>query len=249
MLTSLEGGIVFGERTGDGEPEVVALHGWGRSHRDFVSVLSGEVGVEKCEFTSLAVDLPGFGSSPPPPTAWSTSEYAELIARVIGENAVVVLGHSFGGRVAVKLAAMYPQRVRGMVLTGVPLFANPGVRTRASVTFRLAKLLHRAGLMSDDRIESARRRHGSTDYRNAHGVMRDVLVKSLQDSYREDLGALACPVTLVWGDDDTEAPLAVARTAAEIVSNSNLVVCRGAGHLTPRTVPGELRTAIEGMLT
>jgi pimeloyl-ACP methyl ester carboxylesterase len=78
--------------------------------------------------------------------------------------------------------------------------------------------------------------------------MRDVLVKAVQESYEEDLSRIACPVTLVWGDDDTESPLTVARTAADLLSNSKLTVCQNAGHLTPKSVPGELRAAVEGIL-
>jgi pimeloyl-ACP methyl ester carboxylesterase len=93
-------------------------------------------------------------------------------------------------------------------------------------------------------MEALRQRYGSDDYRAASGVMRDILVRTLAEDYTAVLAALRCPVELVWGDDDTSAPLAVAEKLEAELSVAHLVVCAGAGHLTPLTVPGELRAAI-----
>src|SRR5712692_8093250 len=105
--------------------------------------------------------------------------YSEAVAPVLeGESPPLVLvGHSFGGRVAVCLAAARPELVSGLVLSGVPLLRPPGVPlARPSLRFRLAKTLNRAGVVSDARMEARRRRSGPPDYRSAAGVMRDVFV-------------------------------------------------------------------------
>ena len=59
------------------------------------------------------------------------------------------------------------------------------------------------------------------------------------------MATLRCPVELVWGDDDRDAPVATARALAETIPEARLTLCPGAGHLTPLTVPGELRSAVE----
>jgi pimeloyl-ACP methyl ester carboxylesterase len=94
-------------------------------------------------------------------------------------------------------------------------------------------------------MERARQRHGSADYRAAEGVMRDVLVRLVNERYEESLAAIACPVELVWGDDDPEVPPAVARALAAALPGATLTFCPGAGHLTPLSVPAELRAAVE----
>ncbi|MGP8223290.1 MAG: alpha/beta fold hydrolase, partial [Acidimicrobiales bacterium] len=66
----------------------------------------------------------------------------------------------------------------------------------------------------------------------------------LTEDYAPVLAAVKCPVELVWGDDDTAAPLAVAEQLERELSEAHLTVCPGAGHLTPLTGPGELRAAI-----
>jgi len=241
MLTSFAGARLFGESYGAGTPWALALHGWRRDHQDFDAVL-GPPGID-----AVALDLPGFGSAPAPEAVWGTPDYAQAVAAMLDEMAprVVVLGHSFGGRVAVQLAGIRPDRIAGLVLSGVPLHRSPTAQRKRPLRFRMARGLAARGLIGQERIESLRQRYGSDDYRAASGVMRDILVRTLAEDYSEALAAVRCPVELVWGDDDTAAPVAVAEQAQRELPNARLVVCQGAGHLTPLTVPGELRAAVE----
>lgn len=244
MLTSFAGARLFGESHGAGTPTVLALHGWRRDHRDFDAVFAGS------DLSAIALDLPGFGSAPVPDATWGSPEYAAAVAEVLDEMAprVVVLGHSLGGRIAVELAAARPERVGGLVLTGAPLFRPDGARAKPRLDYRLARRLARSGLFSAARLEALRQRHGSDDYRAAHGELRNILVKLLAEDYAPALAAISCPVELVWGDDDRAAPLAVAERIQAALAGSHLVVCPGAGHLTPLTVPGVLREALVRLL-
>ena len=243
MLRAFGGTGLFGERYGSATPSVLALHGWRRDHTDFDQVLRAAPGLG-----ALAVDLPGFGATPAPDEAWGSSRYAEALVPLVSEEMtppVLVLGHSFGGRVAVELAAARPDLVSALVLTAVPLFRAAGARRRPPLAFRTVRALRRAGLVPESRLEAARQRHGSADYRAATGVMRETLVKLLAESYDSQLSGLLCPVELVWGDDDAETPLDVGRRAAAMLGErAHLVVVPGAGHLTPLSAPGELRAAL-----
>jgi pimeloyl-ACP methyl ester carboxylesterase len=242
MLHSLAGGRLLGQRFGSGTPSVLALHGWGRSHRDFDAVLA-PLGGDPLD--AIALDLPGFGSAPAPPDAWGTAEYAALVSLVLDEMApqVVVLGHSFGGRVGVQLAAAR-QEVGALVLSGVPDLVRRVQRPQAPLRFRVARRLHRWGVVSDERIEAARQRHGSADYRAAAGVMRQVFVKTLAENYEDQLASIRCPISLVWGDDDMEAPVAGAEELTRTHTGTSLTICPGAGHLTPLTASRALRKAV-----
>jgi pimeloyl-ACP methyl ester carboxylesterase len=243
VLYSLADGRIMGRRFGLGTPVVLALHGWARTHRDFDAVL-GTAG--QPELDALAIDLPGFGVAARPPEPWGTPEYADFVVQVLPEMSkrVVLLGHSFGGRVAVQLAATHPESVAALVLSGVPDLVRRSARPKAPAGFRFARRLHRHGLVSDRRIESLRQRHGSADYQAADGIMRDVLVRTLAESYTAPLDAITCPISLVWGSDDTSAPVWVAEELARVHNATTLTVCEGAGHLTPLTVPEVLRQAV-----
>jgi len=112
----------------------------------------------------------------------------------------------------------------------------------------MARALHRAHLVGAVPMERARQRYGSPDYRAGQGLMRDVLVRLVNERYEDALAALQCPVELVWGDDDAEAPVETARALERSISGAHLSVCPGAGHLLPLTAPAELRTAVERAL-
>jgi pimeloyl-ACP methyl ester carboxylesterase len=247
MLRSLAEGTLFGEAWGPAPAKVVALHGWRRTHADFSAVLgpSSQGGA----LASLAPDLPGFGATPPPPTPWGSADYAELVAGLIetevGRSArVVVVGHSLGGRVGAALAAKRPDLVGALVLVGAPLVRRPG-RSRPPVAFRVLKTLRRWRLVSGQRMERARQSYGSADYRAALGVMRETLVRLVNESYEEVLRGVRCPVELVWGSQDTEAPPWVAQQLAERLPSAELSMCEGAGHLLPLERPAELRAGVE----
>ena len=235
MLTALLDGALFAERTGTASSRVLALHGWGRSRADLLPVVQG--------LDALVPDLPGFGASPPPPEPWGTEQYADQLAQVLGGRSWVLVGHSFGGRVAVQLAARHPSLVAGVVLTGVPLLRTLAT-SRPSLAFRVAKRLQAAGLVSDARMEQQRQRHGSADYRTATGVMRGTLVRTVNEDYRDLLPGISAPVRMVWGAKDTAAPLAMAREAQALLASAELVVSETSGHLLDEPLLALLRDAV-----
>jgi pimeloyl-ACP methyl ester carboxylesterase len=240
-LRSFLDGAVFAEVYGEGTPNVLALHGWGRRGKDFSTALEG--------FSGIAPDLPGFGASPAPDEVIGADAYADIVAELLDsfDRPPVLVGHSFGGRVAVCLAAKAPDRVSSLVLTGVPLIRLETGRG-PSVGYRLVRWLNRIGLISEERMERERRNRGSADYRAATGVMRDILVKVVNETYEGQLGRLNNRVRLIWGEDDEEVPVSVAEAAQALISDASLEVLPGVGHFVPLEAPDTLRTAIEEAL-
>ena len=240
MLRALTDGL-FAEQHGATPARVLALPGWMRPRADFRHVLDG--------YDALAVDLPGFGgASPEPAFATGAAGFAAAVAPALDACAdrVVLLGHSFGGRVAVNLAVTRPERIRALVLTGVPRLVAPDHVPTPSTSFRFVRWLHHHGVVSDRRMEALRRQRGSDDYRTASGVMRDVLVIAVNEHYEDLLPAIRCPVELVWGDDDTAAPLSMAERAQSLFgTEATLTIVAGAGHMTPLTAAPALRAALD----
>jgi pimeloyl-ACP methyl ester carboxylesterase len=244
VLKSFADGHLFGRTWGSGAPSVLALHGWRRNHLDFDPVFA--VPEFEGSHAAMAVDLPGFGATPPPPRGWGSFQYAVNLVPLFDDLAerVTVVGHSFGGRVALHLPSLLPGRIDRLVLTGVPLLDREGRRRKPKLAYRMGRRLNDLGVISDRRMEILRNKHGSPDYRAAQGVMREVFVKLLSEQYAADLEALTIPVTLLWGADDTEVPVEVANRATTLISSSQLIVRPGAGHLTPTEIPTDVRAAV-----
>lgn len=246
VLRAFGDGTIFGEPYGEGPIQVVWLHGWGRSAQDFASAATAlaEKGV-----ASVALDLPGFGASPVPSVAGGARDYAELVLPALVEmrGPFVLVGHSFGGTVACVVTANHPELVRALVLTGAPLLRGPAKRS-SPTAYRLLRWLHARNLIGDRRMETARQKYGSRDYRNASGVMRDVLVISVNESYEDELARLQVPVTLLWGDQDREVPLDVASRASVAMTTTHTIrSIQGVGHLVPTEAPSELVDVVAGL--
>lgn len=239
MLSAYLDGTLFGERVGD-DPHVLALHGWGRDHRDFDQVLR--------DIPSIRLDLPGFGASPVPDEAPTSRRVARLLMPLVDElsDPKIILGHSYGGRVALRLAAERDD-VAHVVLVGTPVIRRvaPGKASRA---FRLIRRAHDLGLVSDERMEAARQKYGSADYRAATGVMREALVSVVGESYDDALEAITCPVTLITGELDTAAPPDVQHEAAGKLARGQAQVVPNVGHLMGPEHGEVIRAALEAAL-
>ena len=232
MLTTLGTGDLLADKTGRTPASVLALHGWARSGADFSAVVAG--------LDAVAPHFWGFGTTTAPPEVWGSADYADALAAALeGSPPVVVVAHSFGGRVAVHLAQRHPHLVKGIVLTGVPL-----VRLKAApkpaLGFRLVRSLTKAGIVPKSVLEKQRRKHGSADYLAAEGVMRDILVRVVGETYEPQLAAIRVPVRMVWGENDTAAPADAGAAASEMIAGARFRVVPGAGHL----IEGALATAL-----
>ncbi len=95
-------------------------------------------------------------------------------------------------------------------------------------------------------MDRLREKLGSDDYRAARGVMRGVLVRLVNESYETELAALRCPVRLVWGADDTAAPVRLAEAALPLLHDGGLEVVPGVGHDLPLLQADRLRAIVEG---
>jgi pimeloyl-ACP methyl ester carboxylesterase len=232
VLVRIDGLETYYAVEGQGDP-VVLLHGWGSSSQGLAPLW----GALADTFRVLAVDLPGFGWSQPPPSAWGTQEYADHILRLMREAGIdraALVGHSFGGRVAIRLAAAEPRRISRLALV-----ASAGIRRPRGMGFFLrvatAKLVKRFfslpgwGATGQRIIGKLCGRIGSRDYRAAGG-MRPTLVKVVNEDLTPLLPAIQAPTLILWGDADREVPRSAMETVAAGIPRSRLVVFPGAGH-------------------
>jgi pimeloyl-ACP methyl ester carboxylesterase len=250
VLIRVAGLETFYQAEGEG-PAVVLLHGWAASCQSLEGVSAALAG----SFRVIRIDLPGFGWSQAPPAVWGTAEYAGQVLAILeslGIGRAAVLGHSFGGRVAIVLAATQPSRVARLTLV-----ASAGIRPRRTLRVRARLATSRllrglAAVPGLTRVVEPLRaawseRVGSRDYRAA-GRLRPILVKVVNEDLRPLLPRIATPTLILWGDRDEEVGRAVVEIQAAEIPGARLRVFSGAGHFPFQDAPGEFMTVLREFL-
>jgi pimeloyl-ACP methyl ester carboxylesterase len=212
-------------------PPVLVLHGWGASIEAVYPIVTGLCPVA----TVYALDLPGFGQSEAPREPWGVEEYQRFVAAFMDGLAIerpAIVGHSNGGRIAIRLACTEPRRASRLVLVD-----SAGIRPRrtlrwyrrvgmAKVGKYAARFLGRPGQRLRELLIG---RSGSADYLAA-GPMRPTLVRLVNADLRPFMPGIAVPTLLVWGSEDTDTPLSAAREMERLIPDAGLVVLEEAGH-------------------
>lgn len=194
------------------------LHGWGGDASAFLFCAERL----KDEFCCVLPDFRGFGKSAEPKFPFGVADHAAdvlALADEAGAERFCLVGHSFGGRVAIEIAARHPERVRSLVLVD-----SAGLRPRRGVFYRLRvfthKLLKKLG---------GKGLAGSSDYRALSPVMKGTFVKVVNYDQTFLLPRIVCPTAVFWGKDDRDTPLYMAKRFVRGIRDSSLFLLEG-GH-------------------
>lgn len=219
MKININGVSVNYVQYGEGK-DILLLHGWGQNIEMMKFI--GDRLADRFRITIL--DFPGFGESDEPTIPWTLSDYSLLIERLVQGLKIkkpIIMGHSFGGRVAIRYSANHP-------IEKLVLFGSPCVRLQQKLPLSvriLKKLKTLPGL--DAFGEKMKKYIGSRDYKAASPVMRQTLVQVVNEDLSEFAKKIEEPTLLIWGDQDTEAPVEEARILENIMYDAALIVLPG----------------------
>lgn len=198
------------------------LHGWGGSINSFKNLINEF----SKDFTVTCVDFYGFGKSPDPPYPYGVSDYVEGIIALLNElniNKTHIIAHSFGGRVAIKLAALYPELVDRLILVD-----SAGIKPRRSIKYYYRVFRYKLA----KKLKRDTQKYGSKDYKALNDVMRATFVKVVNENLLMFSKHIKVKTLIVWGEKDKETPLYMAKKLEKNIKNSRLVVLKGAGHFS-----------------
>ncbi|RJR30053.1 alpha/beta hydrolase [Candidatus Microgenomates bacterium] len=195
--------------------KVVVLHGWGHNKQiweQFVSKFPD----------AIALDMPGFGAEKLVPDSWGVSEYANWVEKRISKYInVILIGHSFGGRVAAEISAKSPKYLKGLVLTGAPCVYRPSLKTKLKIKFyKVFKVFL---------PNSVRRLFYSGDLKTA-GELEQIFRKVVVYDQSGQLAKIKINTLLLWGEKDDQVPVNIARKMHRLIDNSELKTIENAGH-------------------
>ena len=220
--------------------DILFLHGWGCDGSVFLPVANRLSG-----YRSILPDLNGFGKTPPPPCAWDVRNYAEATAEMLrgmGVNNTLVVAHSFGARVALALAALYP--VEGMLLVAPAALKLFSFRRVCKVAvYKGKKLLKKLGF----RVTLPK---GSADYAACSPQMRPTFLRVVNGNVRPLLKKVSCPVVIINGRQDCETTVRHAKALKRRLKNCTLTLTEG-GHFAffagPQSAAFAVRCFAEGI--
>jgi pimeloyl-ACP methyl ester carboxylesterase len=217
---------------GEGEP-IILLHGWGTKIESLFPISS----FLQTDMKVIIMDFPGFGQTDFPPAPWGVSDYVDWLRsllHILKIDSAYFLGHSFGGRVGIKLAASAPEIVKGLILVdsaGVRQFETSWRTKILGAISGVAKpfLYLLPGSLSNKIRWKFYKSIGSTDYLTA-GRLRETYLKVINEDLEPLLGNICAPTLLVWGEKDQATPLKDGELMARKITGSKLIVIKDAGH-------------------
>lgn len=218
---------------GEGTP-LLLLHGWGSSFDVYKGIMAALC--DRCRV--VAVNFPGCGNSETMSEPWNVDDYCDFVEEFIEKTGLgnpILIGHSHGGRVIMKLVGsgrLSPPKI--VFLDAAGLIPKKSMRQRMRArSFKIIKGVLTLPVIknySGNLLDKARKHYGSADYNAAPEVLRKTMVSLVNTDLRELLPNIKCPTLLIWGENDTATPLADAKIIESLVPDAGLCVIEGTGH-------------------
>ncbi len=258
------------------KPTIIILHGWGLRGNVYEN-LSKLLKKEGHRVYSL--DLPGFGTEPlrkpggvrlsldpgsqdlgldkrggeGEDTGLNLDDYVAFVRSFIEKNKLtkpILVGHSFGGRVAIKYTWKYPKDVAKLILTGVPVIRHTSFKKK--IAFIVAIVGGSVFNIFPKDVKNVMRKVlykviGEWDYYKA-GPLKEVFKNIIGEDLVEYAKKVSVATFLIWGADDRLVPVSDVEKIKKYIPHANVFVIKGEGHKLPYTNPQAFFNAIKSIL-
>ncbi|MBI2033125.1 MAG: alpha/beta hydrolase [Candidatus Levybacteria bacterium] len=231
---------------------IVLLHGWSATitvekYGELKKLLETEGYIVYTPY------LPGFGDNPLPKEELFFDDYVafvhEFITKKIKAQKAILMGHSFGGRVAIRFTSLYPSLVEKLVLIDASGIQRSLPSTKKRIVYFATKITRPLFSVVPFSLfyrffrKAVYLAIGEMDYYSA-----GKLTKTFKNVYKidvsEDLKKIGVPTLIVWGELDTTTPLVDGKYMHSYISGSKFVIIPGATHKLPNERPKELAQTI-----
>jgi pimeloyl-ACP methyl ester carboxylesterase len=244
MQVVVEGLLTNYQILGEGKETLLILPGWKRSVNEWIPVAKSLAN----KYKVILLDLPGFGITAMPKSTFGVFEYADFVQKFLGKLKIdkcIVLGHSFGGRLAIVLASE-SGTVKKLVLV------DSGGIEQKSLYAKLMQILRKIlapfflilPVSVKNKIGSV---IGSVDYKTS-GEMRKIFVKIVNQNLRIYLPKIKIPTVIIWGDKDNQLPVSETKIFKQEIVGSKVRIIWGAGHDPHIQKPEQLANILNEIL-
>lgn len=225
---------------------VLFLHGWGGNKDSFCNITN----ILEKTHRITCIDFWGFGESENPPcSGWSVMDYALQLKKFVDSHHLTnfsVVAHSFGGRVAIVFAALYPQMISKLMLVDSAGLRRFSIKRTCKVAiFRFKRILAKLHIINKDSLK----KYGSSDYKLLDESMRNTFKLVIRQDLRQYAKKINCPTLIVWGKNDKDTPLWMAKKLKKLIRNSGLIILHNSGHFCYIDEQGKFIRVAESFLT
>ena len=233
MFIEIEKLKIFYHIEGEGYP-ILLFHGWGGNSNSLYPIGNNL----KDKYKVIYIDFPGFGKSDIPKFSFNGEDYKRIVLNFIDSLNIknyTIIGHSFGGRVGIRVAAERKDDIRGLILIDSAGIRDPKTikQKLSEKTFKFFKKLTLKLLKGKNKekvLSFFQNIFGSKDYKNVNGVMRETLVKVVNEDLLPILKNIDVKTLIIWGELDKELPLRHGFIINENIKNSKLVIIKNGSH-------------------
>lgn len=214
---------------------ILILHGWGSSGRKWLQIKNL---LETQELKVFTPDLPGFGETPPPQSAWSVDDYVEWVREFCegkGLSQFFLLGHSFGGAIATKFTLKYPEKVKKLFLAAPAI-----IRRKSAQKDSIKKVASLFSFLPIFIKKILYKIFFKSDYFLTVGIMRETYLKVIQEDLLSFLPEIKVSTIVIWGDQDRVTPFGDSSFVAGSIPGAKLKTIFGVGHNLRKEAPDQL---------
>ncbi len=212
------------------KPHVFILHGWAINQQNDVKWYPFINLLQKNDILATFLGIPGLSS--PLNEVWALQDFVDWLKKQLPkQDKVILLGHSFGGQIAIRFTAQNPDMVEKLILID-----SAGIRDHAFfptvkrkvfwVAAKVGKVLFNVQWAKKLLYKIARER----DYNNAPPLLKRSMSLILDDEVIDDLPKISCPTLLIWGENDTVTPIKLAYQKMNLLPAARLKVISQARH-------------------
>lgn len=203
---------------GNGDKNIICLHGWPGDSTKWAELASHLVNNDK---SIWAPDLPGWGQTELS-EVYTLEKYANQLKKFVEQNSIynfILIGHSFGGRVAIKYASMYPEDIKKLIL-----IASAGIVDK---TWHVKIRIGIAKIIPNFVKKQFHPWLGSRDYQESNGDKRKTFVNVIKEDLQIVSSTINCQTLIIWGDQDRTTPVKYGKIFNNLIKNSKLEIING----------------------
>ena len=214
---------------------IIILHGWGLHGKVYGRL---EMILKNEGYKVFVPDLPGFGAEPLQKPSMNLDDYVTFVHDFIARKKiqkVILIGHSFGGRVVIKYAWKYPHNVSKLILTGVPI-----IRKKSSIkqiAYLAAVLGGKVFSVFPKKPKEFFRKTlyfaiGEWDYYKS-GPLKQVFKNIIGEDLVQYVQKIKIPTLLIWGKDDRLVAVSTVEKIKNYIPHAKVIIVSKTGHKLP----------------